>query len=227
MRWSVLGGVLCVLVGTSQRLGAQSVDPVWEPSASYSWKANDRWGFNGKMTGFVALDRLNEQAALEHVEGQVAAGYSRSVRLKLGATYLYRAVEPLEGIPSDEHRLGQQAGFVTYLGDRRLAHRLRLEQRIRPGRYANRWRYRLGYEVPLQGERLDPGERYAVGTAEALATFTRSAGAGAVRLGAALGWFRGGGHAWEMGAELRVGSLFDGGAMSRQLLVTTSYFFSR
>jgi hypothetical protein len=221
----LLGNLLAggaTAVRAQDALGAR-----WEPTVSYSWAPSDRWGVNTQLIGYVALDDGWHRSALDHMEAQGAVSYGLSVRTKLGAAYLYRWDDPLEAGYASEHRVMQQVGIVTYLGDRRLAHRLRTEQRIRTSSYVNRWRYRLGYEVPLRGARLDPGETYLNTFAEMLISFDREFVGSEGRAFAALGWFFSNRRKVEVGLQYRVQDVFAGDALGHLLLLTTSYYLSR
>jgi len=90
-----------------------------------------------------------------------------------------------------EHRLLLQAGYIGYFGDQRLSHRLRLEQRIRSSPYQNRFRYRLGFDLPLLGEQLDSGERYSILKNEMMTAFNGSEAAAENRASLGIGWLLG------------------------------------
>lgn len=227
-RLSVLILLGSMLGGSTAAVRAQdALDVSWEPSVSYSWAPSDRWGFNAQFVGFTAVNNLEERPFLDHAEAQLASSYGLSVRTKLGGAYLYRWDDPLEAGYAGEHRLMQQVGVVTYLGDRRLAHRLRAEQRIRSSSYVNRWRYRLGYEVPLQGARLDPGETYLNTSAELLISFDRDFVGDESRAFVALGWFFSNQRKVEVGLQYRAQDLFAEGDVGHLLLLTTAYYLSR
>jgi hypothetical protein len=221
----LLGGVLAGSAATAR--AQESIDVVWEPAVSYSWGPSDRWGYNAQLVGFVALNDREERPLLEHAEAQLAAAYRLTVQTKLGGAYLYRWDDPLEDGYAGEHRLMQQVGVITYLGDRRLAHRLRAEQRIRTSGYVNRWRYRLGFEVPLQGARLDPGETYLNTSAELLVSFDRGFVGGESRAFVALGWFLSNQRKLEVGLQYRAQDLFVEEDVGHLLLLTTAYYLSR
>lgn len=221
----LLGGVCAG--GLAEVRAQGTVDVIVEPAVSYSWASGDRWGYNAQLVGFMAVTHLEDRPFLEHTEAQLAASYGLGVRTKLGGGYLYRWDDPLEDGYAGEHRLMQQVGIVTYLGDRRLAHRLRAEQRIRTSSYVNRWRYRLGYEVPLQGERLDPGETYLNTSAEALVSFDRDFIGDESRVFAALGWFFSNRRKVEVGLQYRAQDVLAEGDVGHLLLITTAYYLSR
>ena len=55
-------------------------------------------------------------------------------------------------------------------GNPRIIHRLGLEQRLFPDETRFRIRYRLGFDSPLNGMNVDPGEPYFLGNIESLST---------------------------------------------------------
>lgn len=89
--------------------------------------------------------------------------YRRS--LSLGIQYRFREI--IDG-NSDELRLTQQYNFTKRKLSIRYGHRIRLEQRLFDSFSILRTRYRFAMDFPLNGERLDVGEPYFVGTLESL-----------------------------------------------------------
>jgi hypothetical protein len=49
-----------------------------------------------------------------------------------------------------------------------MGHRLRAQQRIQPSRTVHRFRYRFALDGPLEGDKLDVGEAYWIGSLESL-----------------------------------------------------------
>lgn len=200
---------------------------IWNPEVSYSWKTSDRVGYTTKLSMFNSPGELGNRTALSFLEPQFVMSYSISTRLKVGGGYYYRWSEPLRDGYRYEHRLLQQAGYVSYIGDRRLAHRLRLEQRIRSSSYQNRIRYRLSYDFPLQGERLDPGERYIILKNEIMTAFNAAEADAENRVSVGLGWFVNSGYKFELNTQYRTQDIFSGDGTSHMLLVGTSFYFNR
>mgnify|MGYP003678598101 CR=1 FL=1 len=156
-------GLLFAVTGifTSTAL-AQEADLIWSPELSYSWKQSDRLGFTAKFSMFNSLRDLDNNSAVRYIEPQLTFSYSSSPRVKLGGGYYYRNSTPFLPGLQYEHRFLEQIGFVSYIGDKRIAHRLRAEQRLRSSSYQNRIRYRLSYDFPLEGQKLDAGEKYFI-----------------------------------------------------------------
>ena len=120
----------------------------------------------------------------------------------LGIQYRFR--KPFEPDRTNEIRLTQQYNRTFRPRVIRIGHRLRSEQRIFPDQTVHRFRYRLAFDGPLQGERTDVGEWYWVGTLEQLLSVSRSQSAEwDVRAGAELGYLAADGVRTELGTEYR------------------------
>lgn len=120
----------------------------------------------------------------------------------LGIQYRFR--KPFEPDRTNEVRLTQQYNRTFRPRVVRIGHRLRSEQRIFPGRTVHRFRYRLAFDGPLQGERTDVGEWYWVGTLEQLLSVGRSqASEWDVRAAGELGYLVAQGVRTEFGTEYR------------------------
>ncbi|MFP4844268.1 DUF2490 domain-containing protein [Winogradskyella sp. PE311] len=79
----------------------------------------------------------------------------------------YRLREVIDG-GSNELRLTQQFNYTKKSEAMRFGHRVRFEQRILEQLTIFRSRYRFALDIPLNGEKLDVGERYFVISMETL-----------------------------------------------------------
>jgi len=207
---------------------AQSnVDWIFNPEVSYSWKTSDRIGYTTKLSIFNRIKEFDNRAAVSFFEPQFVMNYSISTRLKIGGGYYYRWSNPFESGYRYEHRFLQQIGYITYIGDRRLAHRFRLEQRIRSSSYQNRIRYRLSYDFPLQGERLDPGENYIILKNEIMTAFNESEADAENRISVGLGWFVSKKYKFETNVQYRTEDIFSGQGLGHLFLVGASFYFNQ
>ncbi len=89
---------------------------------------------------------------------------------------LYRFADNFEADNENELRLIQQYNFTKKPHILRYGHRFRTEQRITKSITVHRFRYRFAMDFPLQGEKLDPGELYFVGTLENLLSVAKGIG---------------------------------------------------
>lgn len=206
---------------------SQQADLIWNPELSYSWKNSDRLGFNTKLTGFNSLQDLDNDGFIRYIEPQFSFSYGLSAGTKIGGGYYYRLSTPLIDGYQYEHRFLEQIGFVSYLGDRRIAHRVRLEQRIRSSSYQNRLRYRLSYDFPLQGEKLDAGEKYLILKDEMMTAFNKDEADAENRASVGLGWYFNSKQKFELGLQYRTQDIFSDGGIEHLFLVSTSYYINR
>jgi len=200
---------------------------IWNPEFSYSKKTSERTTLIAKLSVFNSLEDFTNQKSLQYIEPQLSAAYTLTPRWRVGGGYFFRWSEPLADGFRYEHRLLQQAGYVNFFGGRRLAHRLRLEQRIRSSSYQNRFRYRVSFDFPLQGEQLDPGERYLILKNEMMTAFNASEADAENRASLGMGWLLRGSQKFEMNLQYRTQDIFSGDGLSHLLLFGTTYYISR
>jgi hypothetical protein len=206
---------------------AQQADIIWNPELSYSWKSSDRLGYNAKLSMFNSIPDFDNQGAIRYIEPQLSFSYGLSAGTKVGGGYYYRLSTPLVDGYQYEHRFLQQVGFISYIGDRRIAHRLRLEQRIRSSSYQNRLRYRLSYDFPLNGEKLDPGEKYLILKDEMMTAFNKNEADAENRASIGLGWYFDSKQKFELGLQYRIQDIFSDGGIEHLFLLRTSIYLNR
>lgn len=221
--WALLAAVsllpICVY--------SQQTELIWNPEISYSWKSSDRLGFNTKISAFNSIRDFDNQGAIRYIEPKFTFSYGLTARTKVGGGYYYRFSTPLAEGYQYEHRFLQQIGIISYIGDRRLAHRLRLEQRVRTTSYQNRFRYRLSYDFPLEGEQLDPGERYLILKDEMMTAFNKDEADAENRVSVGMGWYFNSKKKFELGLQYRTQDIFSDGGISHLILISTSYYLNR
>lgn len=105
----------------------------------------------------------------------------------------------------NELRFTEQYNFTTKLHAIRYGHRFRAEQRITKSLTIHRFRYRFAMDFPLQGEKLDSGEAYFVGSLENLLSVSKqSSPQYDIRLSGQIGWQIGKDLKLQMGVEYRM-----------------------
>lgn len=214
-------------------LQAQSPMLRWEPEISYTWKPYEHWDFNtkigGRNTWFEKQPHENQTPDYDwrHLEAQFFATYESFGGRKIGAGYQYRWESPFtEEHSGYEHRLMQQYAFVTFINAKRIAHRARTEQRIRDGGFVNRFRYRLSYDFPLNGQQLDPGETYLIFSDEVLWSFNAYDNELNNRIYFGIGWFFNEQRKLEVGLQYRLEAMNKKNPESIFHFVT-SYYLNR
>ncbi len=127
---------------------------------NYKWKS---WKLNSSIasrTQWVEEDELNEsQAAFLEFNQFGTRSISPKISLSLG--YKFRSVRPVSNLSQNEHRLTTQLAWKHVEKRARLTSRLRLEQRFKE-QFAHRYRYRLSFDLPLSGQKLDTKEFYFI-----------------------------------------------------------------
>jgi hypothetical protein len=221
LRWLV---VLLCLAG-----GGLFAQPTlkWEPDLSYSWKQGQHWSFNTRLMALHHLHTLRQEVPYEweRIDLRAFATYKFFGGYRLTGGYMFRWVSPLEQPYGYEHRLSQQLAFVFYWRGKRLANRMQTEQRFRTQGFQHRYRYRISYDLPLQGEQLDDREWYLVMSQEVvLAADNDFRGENRLYLGA--GWFRDRQHKIETGLQYRLGEL-GGPELHHVIHLITGFYFNR
>ncbi len=175
-----------------QARGQKPLEIKVEPGINLSLGLNDRWSINSQ----VKANQLiwgNSQSSFqssytERLEFQAFVNYSLFGSRRLSLGYIGGIDDPLLEDPGYEHRLTQQFSFVANSGGLRLAVRIRAEQRFRDSGFQQRYRVRLGTEIPLQGYRLDEGEPYLLLQNELLTTPAKQFFSFDNRADAGIGW---------------------------------------
>lgn len=112
-------------------------------------------------------DGTSYPAAFNYVDFQIGAVYKYNQHMHIAAAWYYRNTDPGRSSSFSENRFWQQVTFISRIGNLRFRNRLRMEERLitRNGRTEPlkwRLRYQTGFEIPLQGEKTDIKEFYAV-----------------------------------------------------------------
>lgn len=203
----------------------------YEPEFSYTRDLSNRWSSNGKISMQNTFIEPSKEAAtgdyqISYTQVQLFATYSLWTSTKLSGGYGFRFEDLLKTPLGYEHRVMEQIAFLTYLEGRRIAHRFRIEQRFSDEDYENRWRYRIAYDAPLNGRRLDPGEKYLITSNEFLFSFNRSGSDGENRLYIGLGWFFNDKRKLEAGIQYRLGEIGTDNP-ENTLWFTTGYYLNQ
>jgi hypothetical protein len=212
---------LAFLLSAALSLHAQTeLHRVWEPSVTFAHKVNDFWSYTGQIAAYQSPD------VLERVEGSLFGIRRISPSKSLAAGYLYRKVTPLEDRTSHEHRFTIQFTQQTTWGEHQVSQRVRAEERIRPSGNVHRFRYRAGIRTPLQGERLDPGERYLLTQNEMLGSFSDNPFSGENRISAHLGFLLENRQRVEIGLQHRAERLFTDADVRHVIILSTVWHFT-
>ena len=203
----------------------------WEPEFSYTHRLGGLWKVNAKASFLQSLTtpaeaETDRQYQFDQAQVQFFATYSLRTNLKVSGGYYFRINDPTETLGSHNHRLAEQFAFVSQVGGRRWANRLRLEQRFQDQGYVNRARYRVSFDVPLNGERIDPGEKYLIVSDEWLFSFTSRQSESQNRLYLGIGWFANPERKTEVGVQYRLGGI-GSEDLSNTLWFTTAFYWNQ
>lgn len=183
----------------------ENLTAYWQPQVAVNYKVSGTYSHNFSLANrnYIFDDEVVtlrvRQLDLAHFSNLKIQG-NQSVAL--GVQYRFRdTFEDRE----NELRLTQQYNITHKPLAIRYGHRLRAEQRITNSLTTHRFRYRFAVDFPLQGEKLDPGEPYFVGSWENLLSVAKSnAPQYDTRISGQLGWDLKGGLKFQMGVEYRI-----------------------
>lgn len=144
-----------------------------------------------------------------------------AINTTLGGGYLIR-LEDRQFV----HRFIQQATLVNDLDLITVAHRLVVDETVRPDEPLEvRLRYRLGLEKALNGRQIDPKELYVKVTNEYLGILSANTTDAEIRALLALGYSASKTAKIELGAEYRVNEFYQS-SKAHQYWATIAWFIS-
>ncbi|MCA1762162.1 MAG: DUF2490 domain-containing protein [Cryomorphaceae bacterium] len=149
---------------------------------------------------------------LDRTDFQGFAGTSINPFTSVAVGYQYR----WDGDGENSHRSIQQIGFVQPKIGLRIGHRIRTDQTFLPTASPEfRVRYRIAFDIPLEGQKVDDGEYYFVASNEAI--FGTQSGELKIenRLVGSLGYYFGKKQKLEAGIDYRTDDFLDGGLRQR------------
>ncbi|MGB5821869.1 MAG: DUF2490 domain-containing protein [Saonia sp.] len=165
---------LLFLIGFSTVAGQENFVGFWQPEIAINYKVNPNYSHNFSIAQRNFIYE-NEDVTLKTRQLDLVHFSRLKIRdnQSIGAGILYRFRNVFEE-EENELRFTQQFNGTYKPRNIRFGHRLRTEQRITPLRTTHRFRYRFAIDFPLQGEKLDVGECYFIGTTESLLSVSKS-----------------------------------------------------
>lgn len=141
----------------------------WQPQMAINYNVNPTYSHNFSIAQRIFI--YEDEGVTLNTRQLDLAHFSRlktrdNQSVGLGVQYRFRNLFDKDS--ENELRFTQQFNITNKPRNIRFGHRLRTEQRVTRTRTIHRFRYRYALDFPLQGEQLDIGESYFIGTAESL-----------------------------------------------------------
>lgn len=180
------------------------------PQINAEFKIGDDWEIDSKLEGRQLFfqnpfPKEEREAKFERTDLEIVATRSLSSVDAVGAGYLIRRQDG-----KFLHRFIQQYAIEQKLTASELSHRFRTDQTIEENEAAKfRFRYRIGFEKPLNGQELDQKEFYLKLSNEYLASLKDAKGNLEIRGLASLGYNLSDNNQIEAGIDYRAENLID------------------
>lgn len=179
------------------------------------------------QVGFKATDKLkvvgkieSQHGMAEKYEGHDAdVGYFHNLTdfqgflgtkinpfIDVAGGYQYR----VNSLGDNSHRTIQQISFLQLPGTYKVGHRVRADQTFSPFEKSEyRFRYRISFELPIEGKSLDPGEFYLVFSDEIIYSYQARESGIENRIVASLGHLSKEKQKFQAGIDYRTDRFFD------------------
>ena len=196
------------------------------PELSLTKNLNDKQRLNFKLEHqSIFYERNSEKSNPQwtHYRTDIMGFYDRSVKpgFNLAVGLFHRFQENGDG-----NRIIQQANFLNRGRGFRVNHRFRTDQTFTKGEpFEFRFRYRLTFEIPLQGLELDPGESYVLVQAESILSLKNESPDIENRMAFSWGRYWSRKEKFEIGLDYRTDRYLTDGFRTR-LWPKVSYFYN-
>jgi hypothetical protein len=200
---------------------------VWRPEYTHIGRVSDDLTYSAKLSFFNSFDYTNNRSKILNVQPQFSLTYRLHPRLRVGGGLLYRLSSATVDKSYYEFRTSQDFGSIRYFDMRRFVHRLRAEQRFRSTSYANRVRYRIRYNLSLEGKLLQPGDHYLIFSNELLSGFKKQDVNAENRFATGMGWFHNRYRRFEVTFEYRTRDILHPDGVIHLFMMKTALFTSR
>ncbi len=177
----------------------------WEPQVSINYGVTGVYSHNFSLTNRIYLIDVGE---VRPKLRQFELGHFSKLKIRddqsLALGIQYRLRNNFDG-GANQLRITQQYSLNHSPFVLRFGHRLRAEQQFHKDFTIHRFRYRFAVDFPLQGQKVDPGEPYLVGSLEQLLSVQKGASPEYdARLVGQVGWELEPGLKLQMGLEYRL-----------------------
>ncbi|MDA3865339.1 MAG: DUF2490 domain-containing protein [Salinivirgaceae bacterium] len=205
---------------------AQKIDSyIWEPKLSVSKKLSSKYTLQGGLKIRQDLEFNKNTTIIERVEPNANITRKLFNNAKAGAGYVFIGDDLFRPQVENEHRILQYYSFSFKFEKFRLSNRIRNEQRMSADSYKNRLRYRLGVDLPLNGEKLNSREAYFAASNEVLSNFNAHYQKFENRFSVGVGWKIQQNKKIQIQLQHRISSISTQNE-SQAIYLTTSFYFS-
>lgn len=222
----VFWGVVSFLIA-QPGISQPGTDWIWRPEYTFLGKASDRLTYSAKLSLFNSVDHFNDRTDILNVQPQALLSYKFIPHIRIGGGFLYRWSTPNVNGSYYEFKTSQEVGSINYTAIRRIAHRLRAEQRFRSTSYINRMRYRIRYNLPLEGQTLKPGDHYLIFSNELMSVFNKRDTNAENRFSTGMGWFYNRYRKFELTLEYRTRDILHNDGVAHLFMMKTALFTIR
>ncbi len=197
----LLAGLLCFSFIHGQRTYVGAF-----PELALSIKVKESWKLTGKIESQHRLfsdDGVIESRFMyqhDRTDFQLFLGRSLTTRAKVAIGSQYR----LNGAGQNSYRTIQQIGWLSTIRYYRIGHRVRADQTFLDDGLSWRLRYRISSDLPINGQQLDPGEKYLIVSNEMIVELLNSVISLENRLCLGLGWYFKNKHKFETAIDYRL-----------------------
>ena len=160
----------------------------------------------------------------EHSYKQLEASAIVSVKTRVNQS-LSGGYTFIERPGADQHRLLQQYSIVSSFDAFRLGHRFASDQMFWDDNLEIRVRYRITFEKPLAGDRVDPKEFYFKSNNEYLLSFEDNSSDLEIRVLALIGYEFNSANSIEFGPGYRIKD-FSGNGIDQAIWFSLNWYFS-
>ncbi len=161
----------------------------WQPKVALNYKVTKDYYHNFSLANRNNLYRDKADFSGRHIDLSHFSNIKIRDNQSLSLGILWRNLKIFDDDRVNEVRLTEQYNINSRLDIIRLGYRFRAEQRIRSSGDQYRFRNRVALDFPLEGETLDIGESYFLGSVENVLSVAQSSEPSyAMRFRGGIGW---------------------------------------
>ena len=218
--------IFILLISASEIMVSQSDFTMFnESNISFNHEGSSTYKMNFSVKG---RNFMYEDDGMFIKQQQIEIGHFSTFGLSPKSSFslglMYRNKSWFED-SENELRGTLQFNTKSLMKNLRFGHRFRAEQRFYDSKTVHRFRYRLAFDLPLNGEKLNVGEPYYIGSTEMLWSVAKLDSPSIDnRLTSQIGWLVNNKTKLQLGLEYRLGKL--NANTNRSLFILTTAIFT-